>query len=87
MKIKAENLSPLSLASTRNIDSTFTPIGRADSRTRRFWPLHLKSKIYEVEELKFGDSTRVYNSSRVSGATDMGMPFGYLRISIPGPAH
>jgi hypothetical protein len=39
------------------------------------------------EDLKFGDSTRVGDSSRVSGATDMGMPFGYPLISIPGPAH
>jgi hypothetical protein len=30
------------------MNSTFTPIRRADSRTRQFWPLHLKSKIYEV---------------------------------------
>jgi hypothetical protein len=54
-----------------------------------------KSKIEEIkdlrkskiEDLKFGDSTRVCDSSRVSGATDEGMPFGYPRISIPGPAH
>jgi hypothetical protein len=39
------------------------------------------------EDLKFGDSTRVCDSSRVSGATDKGMPFGYSQISIPGPAH
>jgi hypothetical protein len=39
------------------------------------------------EDLKFGDSTRVSNSSIVSGATDMGMSFGYPRISIPGPAY
>jgi hypothetical protein len=39
------------------------------------------------EDLKFGDSTRVCDSSRVSGATDVGMPFGYPRISIPGLAH
>jgi hypothetical protein len=39
------------------------------------------------EDLKFGDSTRVCDSSWVSGATDMDMPFGYPRISIPGPAH
>jgi hypothetical protein len=39
------------------------------------------------EDLKFGDSTRVYDSSRVSGATDVGMPYGYPRISIPGLAH
>jgi hypothetical protein len=46
-----------------------------------------KSKFEEVEDLKFGDSTRVCDSSRVSGATDMGMPFGYLWIGILGPAH
>jgi hypothetical protein len=57
-----------------------------------------KSKIEEVEEskksenrrsrrLKFWDSTRVCNSSWVSGATDEGMPFRYPRISIPDPAH
>jgi hypothetical protein len=34
----------------QKINSTFTPIGRADSRTRRFWALHLKSKIYEVKD-------------------------------------
>jgi hypothetical protein len=63
----------------------------------RSWSLK-KSKIEEVEDwrsqrieevgdLKFGDSTRVCNSSRVLGATEMGMPFGYPRISIPVPAH
>jgi hypothetical protein len=51
-----------------------------------------KSKIEEVKDwrsqrLKFWDSTRVCDSNWVSGATDMGMPFGYPRISIPGPAH
>jgi hypothetical protein len=46
----SKSLSPLSLASTRNIDSTFTPIGRADSRTRGFWPLHLKLEIEEIED-------------------------------------
>jgi hypothetical protein len=49
-----------------------------DSRSKR---------IEEVKDLKFGDSTRVCNSSRVSGATDMGMPFGYPQISIPGLDH
>jgi hypothetical protein len=24
----------------KSMDSTFTPIGRADSRTQRFWPLY-----------------------------------------------
>jgi hypothetical protein len=46
-----------------------------------------KSKFEEVKDLKFGDSIRVCDSSRVSGATDMDMPFGYPRISIPGLAH
>jgi hypothetical protein len=39
-----------------------------------------KSKIWRsrrLKKLKFGDSTRVCDSSRVSGATDMDMPFGY----------
>jgi hypothetical protein len=70
-----------------------------DWRNRRFQEVKVwrsqrlkKSKLYEVEDwrsqrLKFGDSTRVCDSSRVSGATDVGMPFGYPRISIPGPAH
>jgi hypothetical protein len=44
-------------------------------------------RIKEVKDLKFGDSTQVYDSSRVSGATDVGMPFGYPWISIPGLAH
>jgi hypothetical protein len=50
----------------------------------------MKSKIEVIEDFrksKFGDSTRVYDSSRVSGATDMDMPFRYPQISIPGPAH
>jgi hypothetical protein len=37
------------VASTRKMNSTFTPIRRADSRTRQFWPLHLKSKIWSFE--------------------------------------
>jgi hypothetical protein len=44
-------------------------------------------RIEKVEDLKFGDSTRVCDSSRVSGATDVGMPLGYPRVSIPGPAY
>jgi hypothetical protein len=44
-------------------------------------------KMSKIEDLKFGDSTRVCNSNWVSGATDEGMPFGYSQISIPGPAH
>jgi hypothetical protein len=65
-----------------------------DWRSRSFKKLKFQAikywrsqKIEEVEDLMFGDSTWVCDSSRVSGATDMGMPFGYPRISIPGPAH
>jgi hypothetical protein len=32
------------------MNSTFTLIGSIESRTRWFWPLHLKSKIYKVED-------------------------------------
>jgi hypothetical protein len=63
-----------------------------DWRNRRFqevkviWSRRLKHLKMD-KDLKFGDSTRVCNSNWVSGATDMDMPFGYLRISIPGSAH
>jgi hypothetical protein len=41
------------VASTRNIDSKFTPIGRADSRTQRFQEVEeLKSKIEEIKVFK-----------------------------------
>jgi hypothetical protein len=33
-----------------SMDSTFTPIGSADSRTQRFWLFHLPNMIYEVED-------------------------------------
>jgi hypothetical protein len=60
-----------------------------------------KSKFEEVKDWRsqrlkksenwrsrsFGDSTRVCDSCRVSGATDIDMPFGYPQISILGPAH
>jgi hypothetical protein len=60
----------------------------------RSWRLK-ESKLYEfkvwrsrrLKNLKFGDSTRLCNSCRVSGATDVGMPFGYPRISIAGLTH
>jgi hypothetical protein len=44
-----------------------------------------KSKIYEVEVL---ETQREY-ATRVEsrGATNVGMPFGYPRISIPVPAY
>jgi hypothetical protein len=35
------------------MDSTFTPIGRADSRTRRFQEVEeLKSKIEEIKDFR-----------------------------------
>jgi hypothetical protein len=59
------------------------------SRSRKIQEVEVfkKSKIEEVKDLKFGDSTRVCNSSWVSGAIDKGMPFGYSQISIPGLTH
>jgi hypothetical protein len=50
MKNKEENFKSIIGGNHQKINSTFTPIGSADTRTRRFWPLHLKSKIYEVED-------------------------------------
>jgi hypothetical protein len=32
-----------------------------------------KSKIDQVEEIKIWDSTQIYNSGRISGATDKGV--------------
>jgi hypothetical protein len=32
-----------------------------------------KSKIDQVEDMKIWDSTRIYNSSRILGATDKGI--------------
>jgi hypothetical protein len=32
-----------------------------------------KSKIDQVEDMKIWDSTRIYNSGRISGATDKGI--------------
>jgi hypothetical protein len=62
-----------------------------DFRKSKNWSRKFKkSKIEAFEDgwrLKFWDSTRVCNSNWVSGATDMDMPFGYSRISIPGPTH
>jgi hypothetical protein len=46
-----------------------------------------KSENRRSRRLKFGDSTRFCDSSRVSRATDVGMPFKYPWISIPDPIH
>jgi hypothetical protein len=48
-KNKEENFESIVAGKHQKINSTFTPIRRADSRTRRFWPLNLKSKIEEIE--------------------------------------
>jgi hypothetical protein len=47
-------LSSLSVASTRIIDSTFTPIGRAECAPNNFFgqPRYMKSKIYEAEDFR-----------------------------------
>jgi hypothetical protein len=74
MKSEEENFESIVGGKHQKINSTFHSHRRLK---------HLKMD----EDLKFGDSTRVCDSSRVSGATDMDMPFRYPRISIPGPAH
>jgi hypothetical protein len=51
-KNEEENFESIVGGKHQKINTTFTPIGRADSRTRQFWPLHLKSKIYEVEKIE-----------------------------------
>jgi hypothetical protein len=48
-----------------------------------------KSKIWryeEVEEIKIWDSTRIYNSGRISGATDKGVDNRACQLKYPwGP--
>jgi hypothetical protein len=57
----------------QKINSTFTPIGRADSRTRRFREVEeLKSKIEEMEvfkKLKF-DEVENWRSQRLKEVKD-----------------
>jgi hypothetical protein len=52
MKSEEENFESIISGKHQKINSTFTPIGRAYSRTQRFWPSHLKSKIEEIKEFK-----------------------------------
>jgi hypothetical protein len=53
MKSENENFESIVGGKHQKINSIFTPIGRADSGTRRFQEVEeLKSKIEEVEELK-----------------------------------
>jgi hypothetical protein len=40
-----------------------------------------KSKIDQVEDMKIWDSTRIYNSGRISGATDKGIA---IKAHYPG---
>jgi hypothetical protein len=40
-------------------------------------------KIDQVEEIKIWDSTRIYNSSRISGATDKGIDNRALQLGTP----
>jgi hypothetical protein len=49
-KNKKEKFESIIGGKQQKMNSTFTPIRRADSRTQQFWPLHLKSKIEKVED-------------------------------------
>jgi hypothetical protein len=40
-------------------------------------------KIDQVEDMKIGDSTRIYNSGRISGATDKGIDNRARYLSTP----
>jgi hypothetical protein len=40
-------------------------------------------KIDQVEEIKIWDSTRIYNSGRISGATDKGIDNKARQLSTP----
>jgi hypothetical protein len=44
-----------------------------------------KSKIDQVEDMKIWDSTRIYNSGRISGATDKGIAIKAYYLGNPGP--
>jgi hypothetical protein len=43
-----------------------------------------KSNIDQVEDIKIWDSTRIYNSSRISGATNKGIANKAHYLSTPG---
>jgi hypothetical protein len=42
-----------------------------------------KSKIDQVEDIKIWDSTRIYNSGRISGSTDNGITNKAHYLGIP----
>jgi hypothetical protein len=53
MKSEEENFESIFGGKHQKINSTFTPIGRADSRTRRFQEVEeLKSEIEEMKVFK-----------------------------------
>jgi hypothetical protein len=53
IKSEEENFESIIGGNYQKINSTFTPIGRADSRTRRFQEVkELKSKIEEMKDWK-----------------------------------
>jgi hypothetical protein len=43
-----------------------------------------KSKIDQVEDIKIWDSTRIYNSGRISGATNKGVANKAHYLGTPG---
>jgi hypothetical protein len=43
-----------------------------------------KSKIDQVDDIKIWDSTRIYNSGRISGATHKGIANKAYYLSTPG---
>jgi hypothetical protein len=44
----------------------------------------MKSKIDQVEDIKIWDSTRIYNSGRISGATDKSIANKAHYLGTPG---
>jgi hypothetical protein len=42
-----------------------------------------RSSIDQVKDLKIWDSTRIYNSGRISGATDKGIDDRACQLSTP----
>jgi hypothetical protein len=43
-----------------------------------------KSKVDQVEDINIWDSTRIYNSGRISGATDKGIANKAHYLGAPG---
>jgi hypothetical protein len=43
-----------------------------------------KTKVDQVKDLKIWDSTQIYNSGRISGATDKGIAIKAYYLSTPG---